>query len=92
MFYFFNLQIIIVGDADGDDTKQLLKCVNSHYIPNKVAILHDGKEGFLTSKLTILKNLERIDDKATAYVCENYSCKQPVNSVEDLEKIISESS
>lgn len=81
-------QIIISGDVDGEDTKQLQQCVNSNYIPNKVVIIHDGKEGFLTSKLTVLKNMERIDGKATAYVCENFTCKQPVNTVEDLTKLL----
>lgn len=83
-------QIIIAGDRDSQDTKDLLKCVHSHYMPNKVLILCDGKqEGFLASKLSVFKTLERKESKATAYVCENYTCSLPVNSVEELEKILS---
>ena len=86
----FFFQIIIAGDRDSQDTKDLLKCVHSHYMPNKVLMLCDGKqEGFLASKLSVFKTLERKDGKATAYVCENYTCSLPVNSVEELEKILS---
>jgi len=83
-------QVIIAGDRESEDTKELLKCVHSHYMPNKVLMLCDGKQdSFLASKLSVFKTLERKDGKATAYVCENYTCSLPVNTVEGLEKILS---
>ena len=86
----FHFQIVIAGDRDAADTKDLLKCVHSHYMPNKVLMLCDGKEDtFLASKLSIFKTLVRKEGKATAYVCENFTCSLPVNSVEELEKILS---
>lgn len=30
-----------------------------------------------------------IDSKATACVCENYVCKQPVNKIDGLDKMLS---
>ena len=54
-------------------------------------MLCDGKQdGFLHSKLAVFKTLERKDGKATAYVCKNYSCARPVNTVEDLKQVLSE--
>lgn len=85
-----HFQIIIAGDRDSADTKDLLKCVHSHYMPNKVLMLCDGKQdSFLASKLSVYKTLERKDGKATVYVCKDYTCSLPVNSVEELEKILS---
>ena len=82
-----------MGERDAEDTKQLLRCVHSHYIPHKVLMLCDGKaDGFLASKLNVFKTLERKDNRATAYVCENYTCHLPVNSVEELQKILSSAS
>lgn len=53
-------------------------------------MLCDGnQDNFLASKLSVFKTLERKGGKATAYVCENYTCTLPVNTVEDLEKILS---
>lgn len=83
-------QIIICGDPQGEDTRQLLQCVHTHYLPNKVLILTDEGQtsGFLSSCLDILKTLQRIDGKATVYVCENYQCQLPVNSVDDLADLL----
>ena len=53
-------------------------------------MLCDGNEdSFLASKLSVFKTLERKDGKATAYVCKDYTCSLPVNSVEELEKTLS---
>ncbi|XP_030840425.1 spermatogenesis-associated protein 20-like [Strongylocentrotus purpuratus] len=83
-------QIIICGDPQAEDTRQLLQCVHTHYLPNKVLILTDEGQtsSFLSSRLDILKTLQRIDGKATAYVCENYQCQLPVNSVDDLADLL----
>ncbi|XP_068761701.1 spermatogenesis-associated protein 20-like isoform X1 [Montipora capricornis] len=83
-------QIIIAGDRESEDTKQLLKCVHSHYIPNKVLMLCNGKEeSFLASKIAVFKTLVRKNGKATAYVCQNNTCSLPVNTVEALERTLS---
>ncbi|XP_062592799.1 spermatogenesis-associated protein 20-like isoform X2 [Saccostrea cucullata] len=82
-------QIVLVGDPDSDDLNALMNCVDKHYLPNKVTIICDGKsDQFLLGKLEFLKTLTKKDNKATAYVCENYSCELPVTSVPDLERIL----
>ena len=82
-------QIIIAGERDAEDTKKLLETVHSHFIPNKILILCNEKENnFLASKLDVLKTLKKVDGKATAYVCENFACKLPVTSSEELVKLL----
>ena len=93
-----------MGDLQSRDTKALFRCVHSHYLPNKVLIhchhktsadgaaadAPEDQEAFswLREKLEILRNLSMADGKATAYVCENYTCALPVNSVNQLEKLL----
>ncbi|XP_077980427.1 spermatogenesis-associated protein 20-like [Glandiceps talaboti] len=84
-------QIIIRGERDAEDTKQLLECVHSFYIPNKILILADGNtDSYLYKTLELLPTLDKVEGKATAYVCENYACKLPVTTLEELEKLLAD--
>ncbi len=89
-WHYFLLQIIIAGERGAADTEELLRCVYSKYLPNKIVLLADGDEqnNFLYQRLGVLRSLVRKDNKATAYVCENYTCQKPVNSVKELEKLL----
>ena len=88
------LQIIIVGRKNSEDTKALLSIVNSFYLPNKILVVHEpatSSESFLSRHLEVLGSVKMVDDKATAYVCENYTCSAPVNELERLHKVLNPS-
>ena len=71
-------QVVIAGDRTRQDTQALLNVVNRRYLPNKVLFVVDGEEGKqLASWLPFIEGMHPIDGKATAYVCENYTCKLP---------------
>jgi hypothetical protein len=84
-------EIVIAGNVDMADTKQMLKLVHSKFLPNAVILLHEqGKKGTVIEQIVpFVKDQVAIDGKATAYLCENYICNQPVNNVENFEKILS---
>ncbi|PKU30894.1 spermatogenesis-associated protein 20 [Limosa lapponica baueri] len=78
-------QVVICGDPQGEDTKEMLRCVHSVFSPNKVLMLADGdSSGFLYRQLPFLASLERKEGKATAYVCSNFACSLPVTSPQEL--------
>uniref|UniRef100_K1PXL6 Spermatogenesis-associated protein 20 n=1 Tax=Magallana gigas TaxID=29159 RepID=K1PXL6_MAGGI len=82
-------QIVLVGDPNSDDLTALKNCVAKHYLPNKITITCDGtSDKFMKAKLEFLNSLTKKDGKATAYVCENYTCDLPVTSVADLERVL----
>ncbi|XP_010001058.1 PREDICTED: spermatogenesis-associated protein 20 [Chaetura pelagica] len=83
-------QVVICGDPQGEDTKEMLRCVHSVFSPNKVLLLADGdSSGFLYRQLPFLASLERKDGKATAYLCSNFSCSLPVTSPQELQRMLS---
>ena len=83
------MQIIIAGEVTASDTKALLNTVNTFFLPNKILIVHEpGSKSFLTQRLHVLDTINKIDGKATAYVCENYTCTSPVNQPELLKKTL----
>ncbi len=64
--------------------------VHRHYLPNTIVLLADGGAGqnFLAHKLEEVKEMKPIDGKAAAYVCENFTCKAPVTTREELRKLL----
>ena len=72
-----------------EDTKALLKTVDSFYLPNKILIVHrPGAETFLSRHLEILNSVKLSEEKATAYVCENYTCSAPVSDPDKLKRVL----
>ncbi len=79
-------QIVIAGELSEEDSRELLREVHSRYLPNATLLLADGRENqdVLEKTLPFLKTVRKIEGRATAYVCEDFSCKMPVNTREAL--------
>jgi uncharacterized protein YyaL (SSP411 family) len=77
-YYGRTKEIAIVGDPGAPDTQSLLAEVFHTYLPNKVVACGSDSDVFL------LNGKLKVDGRATAYVCENFTCKAPVTIVEDL--------
>jgi hypothetical protein len=83
-------QIVIAGNVARDDVQQMLREVRKRYLPNKIVLLADGAAGqqFLSQYAPFLKAMKMLDNKATAYVCENYACKLPTTDLAVLRKLL----
>lgn len=81
-----SFEVIITGDTAAEDTKKLLKGLNQSFIPNKVVVLKpvESNANEILNLAPYIKENTMINNKATAYVCSNYSCKKPVNNVEEM--------
>lgn len=78
-----------MGERGSSDLKALVKCVQSTYIPNKVMIVHHpGEDSYLAKHLGVLSSMRMQDGRATAYVCENYTCASPITDVSQLERVL----
>jgi hypothetical protein len=73
------VEVAIVGQPGGDDTRALLRTVNRAYLPNAVLAFQgpDG-EGDAAAVIPLLEGRTAQGGRATAYVCERLACKQPV--------------
>ncbi|MCI0412682.1 thioredoxin domain-containing protein [bacterium] len=83
-------QIIIAGKSDDPHTWELLQEVHSKFIPNKILLLADGAQGqqTLASYIPFIKNVTMMKGKATAYICENYTCKLPTSDRKTVAKLL----
>uniref|UniRef100_A0A6Q2YDY2 Spermatogenesis-associated protein 20-like TRX domain-containing protein n=1 Tax=Esox lucius TaxID=8010 RepID=A0A6Q2YDY2_ESOLU len=82
-------QVVICGERDAPDTSVLLATVNSLFLPHKVLMLANGEtEGYLYQRLPVLSSLTRLEGRATAYVCEDFTCALPVADPQELRTLL----
>ncbi|HEX4639354.1 MAG TPA: thioredoxin domain-containing protein [Chthoniobacterales bacterium] len=84
-------QIVVAGKIDNDGTKALLREVHQHFLPNKILIFADGDAGqkFFAEKNEAVAAMSPVDGKPAAYVCENFTCKEPVTDPAKLRELVS---
>jgi uncharacterized protein YyaL (SSP411 family) len=79
-------EVVLVGDPDGRDTRDLSRALNQKFVPNKVVLFKPtGKAGEEVSELAeYTRAHSALDGKATAYVCRNYACELPTTEAERM--------
>ncbi|MHA1270830.1 MAG: thioredoxin domain-containing protein [Candidatus Helarchaeota archaeon] len=81
-------EIVIAGKKE--ESQNMLNIIRKSFIPNKILLFNPSEEQSPTihqiAKFT--KNQKCINNKPTVYICSNYSCKQPITELKELENII----
>ncbi len=79
-------EVVLVGDPGSSDFKGMLDAVHRRFGPRRVVVGRggDGGKQRILELCPYLEPLVAVDGKATAYVCENYACRSPVNDPESL--------
>lgn len=79
-------EIVIAGDLNSQATRDLLTVVRSQFLPRTLTIHHPvGEAGKVIEKIVpFVAQQGTLDRKSTAYVCQNYACKLPTTSAEEL--------
>ena len=83
------MEVAIVGEGGADDTRAALRVVDSRFIPNKVLAYKSessGEEAGVT--VPLLEGKSMVDGQATVYLCENFTCKEPLTDLEKIEKAL----
>ena len=83
-------QLVIRGALSEQGTKGLLQVARRHYLPDTIVLLADGGRGqeWLAGYLPFVAEMNKLDNKPTAYLCQNYACSQPTNDPAVLEKML----
>jgi len=84
-------EVVIVGSREDKNAKRMLELVNRSFQPFMVVVFKDAEvvEDDITNIATYVEDQTMIDDKATAYVCENFACRAPITDLEEFNEIIS---
>jgi uncharacterized protein YyaL (SSP411 family) len=80
-------EVAVVGDPADAATQHLLDVVRKPYRPNLIAAMAtENVDGETT--IPLLNYRVQRGDAPTVYVCENFTCKMPVTSPEDVEALL----
>jgi uncharacterized protein YyaL (SSP411 family) len=78
---------IVTSEVDGKG-KKLSRILHSVYMPDKVIAACSSDNIAEASNIALLKDKSAIEGSSTVYICENYTCKEPVREISDLERLI----
>ena len=77
-------EIAIIGTPGAADTATLMAEIWKPYLPNRIVAQASRDTAEATSLIPLLRDRAQINGAATAYVCENFTCKRPVTAAQDL--------
>ncbi|MGD8748044.1 MAG: thioredoxin domain-containing protein [Balneolaceae bacterium] len=81
-------EIIIAGEKDARDTQEMLNALQHRFLPHTVIIVKEPGDDQIQKLAPYLSDFGMKENKATAYVCQNYSCKLPTNDPEVMIDLI----
>ena len=78
-------QLVIVGPSGHDETRAMMRAYWTRFLPDTVVILVDDAHREALGRLVpFAAHLPLIDGKPAAYLCEDFACRLPVTSADDL--------
>ncbi|MCF6149166.1 MAG: thioredoxin domain-containing protein [Candidatus Kuenenia sp.] len=81
-------EIIIAGERENKDTKNILREIQIRFLPNKVLLLHPSDGTYIEEIAPYTKEQNPIEGKTTVYVCENYACKKPAHDKKTIIQLL----
>jgi len=83
-------EVVIAGDSQANDTRQMLNAIRGLFVPNKIVILHptNQKHPSIDDIVPLIKDYSSKDGKATAYVCLDYNCQLPTKDVSSMLELL----
>ena len=78
--------VVIAGDPSSPAFRALAAVIHESLGPRRAILAADGADAqrWLATKRPYLAEMRPIDGAATAYVCEDYTCRAPVKAPEEL--------
>ena len=78
-------EVVISGDPESPDTKEMIRKLREVYSPHKVVLLRPADpDRALLELVPVLEEQIPVEGQATAYVCKNYHCSAPTTDVKEM--------
>jgi uncharacterized protein len=80
--------IVLAGGKDDPATEEFRKKIFAHYLPNRVVLFSDAGNRDGESLIPSLRGKIPVDGKPAVYVCGNFTCKEPLTQLDNLESLL----
>jgi len=79
-------EVVVVGDPAAEDTGEMLRALARAFFPNAVVAFKPAgeEEPEIVALAEYTRDLSQLNGRATAYVCERFSCRAPTNDVREM--------
>ncbi len=85
------VEVVVVGRSDDAETQAMLNCINEAYDPSRTVLFKDVSDSTTVDRIApFVRDMAMVDGKSTAYICRNFSCEQPINSLDVLQERLGE--
>jgi uncharacterized protein YyaL (SSP411 family) len=82
-----NYEVVIVGDLKKQDTRLMLAALRRPFIPEKIVLFRPTDKNTaeaITAIAPFTRSMVARNGQATAYVCQQFACKLPTTSIEQM--------
>ncbi|WP_317615061.1 thioredoxin domain-containing protein [Bacillus pumilus] len=76
-------EIIILGKNGDPQKERLLQALRKRFMPFDIILTAETGHD-LAQIAPFAKDYKTIDDRTTVYICENYSCRQPITNIDEV--------
>jgi uncharacterized protein YyaL (SSP411 family) len=83
-------QIVVVGDRGAEETRALLVEIHSRFLPDSIVLLIDSDQARarFAEGIASIAEMKKVDGRAAAYVCRDYTCQLPVSDAAALAALL----
>jgi len=83
---------VVAGEKDDTRTREMLQVLRSKYLPQAVILqTQPGKKGEKLAAITAnAAGKVLLDGMPAVYICDNYTCQEPVTDPEELAERVRE--
>jgi uncharacterized protein YyaL (SSP411 family) len=76
-------EVVVVGEPEAEDTRAMLGALGRAFLPRAVVAFKPAGEANpeIVELAEYTRELAQVNGRATAYVCEDFSCRAPTNDV-----------
>ncbi len=82
-------EIVVVGREDAEDTRRMIKVVRQHLRSTGVILLKTPDQAKRLTEIAPFTEAQyMLDDRATIYICQNFTCKRPITDIEEARRAL----